>query len=1183
MRRNLLIPLLLLGCLLTYCTNEDEKPVQQPTPSTEVSEEVSLIDTLLTGEPIPIELKQVPIGKQNKSKLTYPTIVQANENIIPIKSPGIKLVSENLRTETPGNDSTLLPIKSTPLGEKEKVTFPSKTEALSPATTDAAYYNLQYLDVDQGLSSSYVMDILEDSRGNLWISTWATGVCVYDSRSFTNYDDNSGLLSNYIWSIFEDSKGDIWFGSDGSGIGRYDGDQFTTYSTNDGIGGGLINKIIEDERGNLWIATNNGLTKYDGINFFTYQSQHGLGGNFVKDICLGSNNRILIAHENGFSVFDGVLFTHYSAKDGLLSNETSTIFEDSESNIWIGTESEGVCMFDGYTFFSFNTSHGLSGDNISSIIEDSYGRIWIGTKDNGLSIYDRSSFTQITRKEGLSSNTVQSIIQDANLNIWIGTHAGINKYNERSFKNFTDEQGLGGLIVRGICEDQYGNLWFGHDNGVSKYTGSAYEQYTTEQGLSNDVVRAITQDHKGNIWFATEGGLTYYDGEYFERFDLSNGLSGEMVLCMTEDSDHNMWFGTADGGVTKYDGTYFYHLTMEQGLSSNTIRAICEDNEKNIWIGTSSGGLEKYDGENLTHYNKNEGLSSNSVLSLMLDTQGKLWIGTENYGINILYNDKIFSLGIEDGLSNGLIWSMVEDYDNNVWVGTEKGLDLIEIDEKNGFNITNFGKLDGLKGTDFYPNAVCLDSDNRIWWGTGKALSMLDLNKYERINAAPKLTITDVYIDQSFVDFRELKTAVENNGKYEHDKLEFAELKTIEYDSVYKFTNSPSNIEVPYNLNHLTIQFSANDWTAPHKIKYMHKLEGASNEWHTLTNDNKVVHSYLPEGNYIFHLKAIGEAERWSETIQFNITVRPPWWRTIWAYMFYVIFGITAIILITTWRTKKLIQQRKLLERLVSKRTEEVVKQKEIVELKNKEIIDSINYAKRIQRAILPSSGMVKRKLANAFILFKPKDIVAGDFYWLEEKQDKILLAAADCTGHGVPGAMVSLVCNNTLSRTVREFSLTQPDLILNKVRDIVIESFTNSREEVKDGMDIALVSLDIKTNLLQFAGANNNLYIVSDGTVTVLKADRQPIGKYVMSTDFNLQEVQLYPGDTIYMFTDGYTDQFGGPDEKKFKTNRFLELLLEIQDLSMREQKKKLEKTFNQWRGDLEQVDDVCVLGVRI
>ncbi|NOQ74422.1 MAG: SpoIIE family protein phosphatase [Crocinitomix sp.] len=1176
--------LLLLELCVVSCV-KDQESITETENSVKIEEPASFLDSIETGVPLPIFLNPAEYNLEPKIiPIGAPYITQANENIYSIQSPGIALVSDNLTTFTPGDNTTLLPEVSIPVAASKQSAFPKVTAALPPTATDAAYYNLQYLDVDQGLSSSYVMDIIEDSRGNLWVSTWASGVCMYNSRTFTNYDKSSGLLTNYIWSIFEDSKGNIWFGSDGSGVSRFDGNSFVNFSVETGLAGSIVKDILEDERGNIWFATNNGITKFDGSQFYTYREENGLGGNSISDIHLGMNNRILITTENGFSIFDGVLFTHFSQEDGLLSNNTSAIYEDTEGNIWIGFSDAGICLFDGYTFFTFDESHGLAGNSVTSILEDDYNRIWIGSANNGLTIYDRSQFIQIGRPEGLSSNTVRSIFQDSNLNMWIGTNGGLNKYNERSFRNYTEEQGLGGLVVRGIAEDPFGNLWFGHSNGASKYNGHTYENYGAEQGLTDHIVRVITQDHKGNIWFGTEGdGAIYFDGTQFMHYTVENGLSGNTILSMYEDSDYNMWFGTVSGGLSKFNGDHFEHLTMEEGLTSNTIRAICEDNDKNMWFGTNAGGLEKFDGQMLTHYTEKEGLSLNTVLSLMLDTEGRLWIGTESAGVNVMLKDKFISINQKNGLSNDIIWSIVEDYENNIWVGTEKGLNHISIAENNTYGITNYNKLDGLKGVDFYPNSVLLDSENRLWWGTGKALSTLDLNKYEKINSAPTLSITNILIKEAVVDYRGLKTAIDTDSPYEHKELSESQLKKVKYDSVYKFTNLPSNIEVPYDLNHLTIQFSANDWTAPHKIKYVHKLEGASNEWHTMTDDNKVVHSYLPEGDYVFHVKAIGEAEIWSETLTFNITVRPPWWKTVWAYLFYFIFGSSIIVFITAFRTKKLLQQRKRLEKLVTERTEEVVRQKELVESKNKEIIDSINYAKRIQRAVLPSSGMVKRKLGNALVLFKPKDIVAGDFYWLDEKKDTILLAAADCTGHGVPGAMVSLVCNNTLSRTVREFNLTNPALILNKVRDIVIESFTSSREEVKDGMDIALVSLNIKTNMLQYAGANNNLYVVSDGKIQTFKADRQPIGKYVVTRDFSLQEIQLKPGDSFYMLTDGYVDQFGGPNGKKFKSKRFLQILLDIQHLTMLQQQKYLDNAFVNWKGDLDQIDDVCVLGVKI
>ena len=257
--------------------------------------------------------------------------------------------------------------------------------------------------------------------------------------------------------------------------------------------------------------------------------------------------------------------------------------------------------------------------------------------------------------------------------------------------------------------------------------------------------------------------------------------------------------------------------------------------------------------------------------------------------------------------------------------------------------------------------------------------------------------------------------------------------------------------------------------------------------------------------------------------------------------------------------------------------------QKAEVEEKNQEITDSITYAKRIQDAILPPSSELKKHLKDGFVLYKPKDIVAGDFYWLEVVDDVVFYAAADCTGHGVPGAMVSVVCHGALNRAVKEFKLTDPDKILNKVRELVIETFNTSNEDIKDGMDIALCALNSKTNKLNFSGANNSLYIISDGVISEIKADKQPIGRYVTSEPFTKHEIQLKEGDTVYVFTDGYADQFGGEKGKKFKYEPFREILLANQTKNMNDQKILLDKTFEDWKGDLDQVDDVCVIGVRI
>lgn len=260
--------------------------------------------------------------------------------------------------------------------------------------------------------------------------------------------------------------------------------------------------------------------------------------------------------------------------------------------------------------------------------------------------------------------------------------------------------------------------------------------------------------------------------------------------------------------------------------------------------------------------------------------------------------------------------------------------------------------------------------------------------------------------------------------------------------------------------------------------------------------------------------------------------------------------------------------------------------QKLIVQEKNKEIMDSINYAKRIQLAILPPDELVSKYLPDNFILYLPKDVVAGDFYWFEPLADRILIAAADCTGHGVPGAMVSVVCHNSLNRAVREFGLKDPGEILDKTTDLVIKTFERSNEEVKDGMDIALISIPIsdgEKKVISYAGANNSLYYISNGELREIKANKQPVGKYADRKPFTTQEITLSKNDMVYLYSDGYADQFGGPKGKKLKYKALKDLLMTNANESMIDQRKALQFSFDEWKADFEQIDDVCVIGVRI
>lgn len=1157
-------------------------------PATEEEKETNLFPGIEAGVPLPLEIFELhpdSVAPPEKIPAGEPEFQLAHSNIRQVDEPILKVLSSSIPYYTIGQDSVKFPEIEKAEGEVKNSGYNEPVPSSKFDFNDAASYNIQGIDVDQGLSSSYIMDMIEDSRGNLWFATWTAGVTMYNGRSFIMLDESKGMESNYIWSIFEDSRGQIWFGSDGAGASIYDGHSFIEFSNGSPLADHVILDFDEDEQGNVWMATNRGAIKYDGEDFHRFGPDQGMSGEYVFSVCVAKNGDIWFAMEGGgVNKYDGEGFTHYTTNEGLISNDVTVVYEDNDENIWIGTYEDGICMYDGYSFITYQEEMGLPNNHINAIIQDEMGNMWFGTEGGGACMFNRFEFKQFSVDEGMSNNFIWSLLEDSDGNIWFGSFgAGANVYNERSFENYTEDQGLNDHIIRNIVQDFENNIWFCTRNGVSKYDGKHFWHYTEEQGLINNNVRYGMIDSNGDFWFGTNGnGVSKFDGEYFYNYTTENGLTDDFILAIYEDSKGIIWIGTING-VTKIENGIFSHIHEESGLASNTVHSIIEDDDGNIWFGTKSGGLDKYDGEKVIHYTDEQGLKTEGVLSMLIDSKGSLWVGTEGGGLGNVQGDTIISHMLEGGNGHNIIYSIIEDDNQDLWLGTERGLNKFRVDDSAGVVVTNFGKLDGLKGSDFYPHSALKDDQNRIWWGTGKALAMLDLTKYEQNSNAPRVQITDIRLEQTFIDFRKLEDSIEMEQSYYLTDQREIDLTDIKFEDVTAFTNCPERIELPYYLNHLTFYFSGIDWSAPHKVKYQYMLQGLDKTWRPVTEENWAVYSNTPSGEYIFKVRAIGDAGVWSEVSAYPITIHAPWWTTWWAYVLYFLGALLSIYLYIRFRTAKLLQNKKQLEETVSLRTTEVVKQKELVERKNKEITASINYAKRIQTAILPSNDLIQQNLPDSFILYKPKDIVAGDFYWLDTIDDLVLIAAADCTGHGVPGAMVSVVCHNALNRAVREYKLSSPSEILNKTRDIVIEKFTSSAMEIQDGMDISLLAIDKKNMTLSFAGANNNLYLIRDGKFKEYIADKMPVGRFLVNKEFSEYKIDLQKGDQLYIFTDGYADQFGGPNRKKFKYSAFKSLFVNIHEIPIKEQKEAIDKVLIDWMGDLEQIDDICVIGVKM
>ncbi|MFN5183543.1 MAG: two-component regulator propeller domain-containing protein [Bacteroidota bacterium] len=1252
---------LLLICFISSCNkNKEESTNTHELKVVEAKGYVVPKDSMAEPKVIPVDeskLKKVPAGN--------PKVVPTNLNVHIAGEPKV-VVAGKPRVITPGTDTFSLPkvvvAKDSPFIAKQ----PKPISALPFRMKDAAICNIQYLDEDEGMNSSYVLSMLEDKSGNLWFGTTGGGVSKYDGKSFTCFTKNEGLSNNYVWSIFEDKRGNLWFGTAGGGVTKYDGKSFTHYTEKEGLSN-VVLAILEDNSGNLWFGTNGGtgVIKYNGncvddiINgtnlykhkpqdlkknkkeidksFTHYTINEGLSNNNIWSIIEDKSGNLWFGTSGGgVSKFDGKSFTNYTEKEGLGNNDVRSIFEDKSGNIWFGTYGGGVSKYNGNCvddiingtnlykhknkdltkskkdlikyFMNYTEKEGLSSNYVRSILEDKSGNLWFGTNKGGVNKYDGNciddiinktnlyqhnqqdlrknkkdlikSFTQFTEKEGLSSNHVLPILEDKSGNLWFGTSGGgVCKYNGNSFVHYTEKEGLSYYVIRAIVEDKNGNIWLGTSGGgVCKYDGKSFTNYTKKEGLGSNVVFSILEDKSGNLWFGTSGeGVSRFDGKTFTNFKEIDGLKNSSVRSIYEDKFGKIWFGTSSG-IYLFDGKSFLNYSEKDGLSSNFIGPISEDKRGNLWFGTSGCGAIKYDRKSFTFYTKNEGLSENYIFSIFEDKSENLWFGTAGGGVT-KYDGKSFTHYTEkEGLSNNNVASIIENKslpsEVGIWVGTDKGINFFRY-QTNEF--THFHKEDGLKVETFYDNSILLDSKNRIWWGSGKALTMLNLNEFKINEKAPKIQLENIFLQENFVDYNNIQM---DSSAFSSD------LKRIKFSDVARFHNYPIDLELPFDINHLTFHFSAIDWYAPHKIKYQYKLEGLDIDWSNLTSENKADYRNIPFGNYTFKVKAIGSANKWSKTFEYSFIIHPPWWRTWWAYGTYTIIIISSLIFFIRWRERKLKSEKEILEKTVEERTAEVVEQKNLIQEKHKEITDSINYAERIQRSFLATKELLNENLKDYFVFFQPKDVVSGDFYWASKLSDgNFAYTCADSTGHGVPGAIMSILNISSLELAIKE-KLTAPSEILNYTRTEIINRLKKdgSEEGGKDGMDCSLIILNKEKTKLTYSAANNPIWIIRENELIELKPDKMPVGKHDKDQNpFTQHEFDLQKGDLIYSLTDGMPDQFGGTKGKKYKYTQLKEFLISISMLSMHEQHQKLKSEFENWKGDLEQVDDVCVIGIKV
>jgi len=1021
---------------------------------------------------------------------------------------------------------------------------------LATTTASAQTYNFREYSVEHGLPQSQVYCIFQDSKGYLWIGTFGGGVARYDGKKFTHLSEREGLSNNTVFAIAESNDGKIWFGTN-HGISIYDGSTILKKDTSDGLAGIAAYSLHKDNDGVMWAGTSSGLSKYENNHFVSFNEKHGLKNTKIRALC-SVGKKLWLGTNGGVYLYENEKFVNYST--GLPGTKIRSLLSDKQGKLWVGTETGLGFIEKGITTASNDS---LLNNKIYSLFEDRGGNVWIGTENFGVVNFTKGEVINYNYSKGLPNNSIRTITQDTEGNIWFGSNGnGIIMFEGKSFVHYGAREGLANEIVMSFFEDQQKNMLFGSfGGGITRISANNKVDYFNEKnGLINNTVLSIAQKKDGTYIFGTYGGIAFNKDGKYTHLTSKEGLINDNVFTLHLDKSENLWIGTF-GGLCKYDGTKFHYFGERENLS---IYDIHESIDGTIWIG-SSGGLSKYFKNELRYINDGP-LKGNVVRTISEDNKGNLWFGTEN-GV-VFYDKKNWKvINEKDGLSsNAVPFILVKD--NYVWIGTNKGVDRLDIASfyKDEVVLNHYGKPEGFKGIECNQNAVLNDSKGFLWFGTVKGAARYN-PRFDKINLhEPQTHIESLKL---FLQDSDLK----NYSDSESNKL------------------LPTDLKLPHDKNHITFHFVGLSFKVPEKVKYKWKLEGFDKNWSPVSDQNEITYSNIPPGEYTFYVKAANNDGIWnSEPVAYSFAIDKPFWQRTWFILFCIVLFSTATRIAYKLRTKKLRDAKKELEKQVKTRTQQLEEANNKVAEKNKNITDSIIYAQRIQNAILPLEREIKHYLSNSFIFYRPKDIVSGDFYWFASVRNRLVLAIADCTGHGVPGAFMSMIGNDQLNQIVIQQRFVKPADILLHLNNGIKEALKQTDTEAKDGMDISVCVFDFAAKTIDYAGANRPLLIIRNSELIELQPDKVSIGGFTKENfTFKEHKVNILEGDTIYMFTDGYADQFGGEKGKKFMTRQLKQLLIQLALLPVNAQLTQIEISFDNWKKNLEQVDDVCVMGVRI
>ncbi|MFN8699061.1 MAG: two-component regulator propeller domain-containing protein [Flavobacteriales bacterium] len=1018
--------------------------------------------------------------------------------------------------------------------------------------------------------------------------------------------------------------------------------KFARFGERQGIGIKFINTLAQGPQGRLYIGTSEGLYRYDGLQFKSFTTADSLSDNLIESSFVQSDGTILLGHGDGTLTLIENDHLRRVILNPQVSSRITDIAADTKGKIWISSQNSGLFRKSESTWEKLDAP--VLGDyNVYSIMPNG-DYVWIGT-DMGLlrGRAEKNATLSVEEITEVPMSGVRDIaISEEGALVVVTEDAGIFRITQAGSQYSITPvtvQGnpLGDFFFHHIRITDNEQLWLStNSHGLIKLdnrSGSDYSRityYRDQSEQKNFSARCSFLDLEGNLWIGTMGeGLMMLEDDFFSTQVLDNaesamvhslhasdtmalaGLDGKIVAVNTEgkliadytlswkglpsepiisiyrEAQGTVWAGTHTSGLFRKTSMsdVFRPVKLSDDLLSQRVNSIIDEGEY-ILVGTDNG-LFLLQGEKVVkRLTMENGLGGNVVRGFFKDSHGRIWIGTSTSGINYMENGQLYTVQIPLINTSFPVRCFTEDNTGVIWAGTE-GSGIISMDTENPIVLR---KEDGLY-SDFCYSMLC-DQFGKIWIGHRGALSAVE-TAISRISLRnPDETGEIRMLENACCKMGGLLFFGTSSGllRYEPVKdLSNTYAPYILVDAVTINDNAyptSGDIHLPAGDYKLEINFSGITLSDAPGVTYSYILEGYDDHWCDPIPERRALYKHLPPGKYTFRIKAINSDGVSSEELTaFTITVARPFWQQWW-FIALAIASIFALVrLIIQRRERFLKQNQEYLKTELAARTGEVVRQKELLEIKNKDITDSIIYAKNIQQAVLPAPEVITRCFPNSFVYYKPRDIVSGDFYWIGETEDRVMIACADCTGHGVPGAFMSLIGSMLMNEVASDPSVQGPEQFLlsmhNKL-NLLLQSQSGGIN-LSDGMDLSVVEIYRAQGVIRIASANRPVIIKTAGVIQEIRGDRRPVGGTTHPDGaFTCQTFNWNKGDQVYLFSDGVTDQFGGPLGKKIKRSGLLHLINEISNLEMPEQRARFKKFFQTWKGDLPQLDDVILIGIR-